>query len=262
MVGEGQIHQFVKALGGAAARRAMSKKSRVSSSGRRSANAPPPFFPVVTSFPGEDFKIDDAQFTQLEKAGNIKLSESQRAKLLTLADSWIDDFRVRHTARPKQFAERFGRMIAAFARAEEACQLNERVGSLDRHLLHWLIETPVKDANLFPDSLAALELQLESAREQAAALKDRLPPDPGRQRPFDDERRIIFLADIFQEAGGRPTAYVSEHVQVGSMADTPFRAFAQYFYALLPADDKRDPGGLDKALRLALKARRMSAMGH
>jgi hypothetical protein len=234
----------------------MPKKSRASSSGRRGASAPPPFFPVATSVPREEFKIDDVQFTQLEKSGNIKLSESQRAKLLTLAEFWIDDFRVRHTARPKQFAQRFDKMITAFAQAEEACQLNERVGSLDRHLFHWPIETPVKDANLFLDALAALEFQLKSAREKVVALKDRLPPDPGRQRPFDDERRIIFLADIFQEAGGKPKAYLSEYVQLGSMADTPFRAFAQYFYALLPAVDKRDPGGFDKALRLALKTRR------
>jgi hypothetical protein len=41
------------------------------------------------------------------------------------------------------------------------------------------------------------------------------------------------------------------------MADTPFRRFANQFYAMLAADDKRDPGGLDKALRLALNTRRM-----
>jgi hypothetical protein len=50
---------------------------------------------------------------------------------------------------------------------------------------------------------------------------------------------------------------LSEYSETGSMADTPFRSFAHRFYTMLPADDKRDPGGLDKALRLALKARRM-----
>ena len=88
------------------------------------------------------------------------------------------------------------------------------------------------------------------------ALQQCLPPDPGRQRPFDDERRLIFLADIFEEAGGKAVAYASEHVETGSMADTPFRNFAQLFYSLLPANDKRTCGGLDDALRDALATRR------
>jgi hypothetical protein len=213
--------------------------------------------PSVTSGSSEDFKIDDAQFARLEEAGNVKLSDQQRTSLITLGIFWIDDLRLRRTARPKQFSECFDKMIAAFSHAEEACRLNEKVGSLERHLLHWAMETPVKGANAFPITLAALEPQIKAVRETVVALKNSLPLDPGRQRPFDDERRIISLADIFEAAGGNPTAYLSEYSETGSMADTPFRSFAHRFYTMLPADDKRDPGGLDKALRLALKARRM-----
>ena len=235
----------------------MPKGSPGSSSGRRSTRTPPPLFPVVTGVPREDFIIDDAQFAPLEEVGDVKLSDQQRTRLITLGNFWIDDLRLRRTARPKQFSECFDKMIMAFTHAEEACRLNEEVGSLERHILHWAMEAPVKDANAFPITLAALELQLKTAREIAVALRKSLPPDPGRQRPFDDERRIIFLADIFEAAGGNPTAYLSEHSETGSMADTPFRRFAQRFYAMLAADDKRDPGGLDKALRLALNARRL-----
>jgi hypothetical protein len=226
-----------------------------SSSDHRYASTPSPFLPTVTGVSGEDFKIDDAQFEQLEKAGSVKLSDQQRVKLITLGSFWIDDLRLRRTARPKKFAERLDKMIAAFSGAEEACRLDEKVGSLERHLLHWAMDVSVKDANSLLNVLAALELQLKIASETLVVLKSSLPPDPGRQRPFDDERRIIFLANIFEAAGGKPTAYLSEHSETG-MANTPFRNFAQRFYAMLAAADKRDPGGLDKALLLALKGRR------
>ena len=235
----------------------MPKKSPDLSLGRRSISAPPQLFPVVTGIPSEDFKIEDDQFAQMEQAGDVKLLDQQRTSLLTLGNFWIDDLRLRRTARPKQFSECFDKMITAFTHAEEACRLNEKVGSVERHILHWAMEAPVKDANEFSITLAALEFQLKTVRETVAALKSTLPPDPGRQRPFDDERRIIFLADIFEEAGGNPTAYLSEHSETGSMADTAFRRFAHRFYAMLAADDKRDPGGLDKALRLALNTRRL-----
>jgi hypothetical protein len=211
---------------------------------------------VVTGVPSEDFKIDDTQFAQLERAGDVKLSKEQRAKLLTLADSWINDLLIRRTARPKQFRECFDKMITAFSRAEVACRLNENVGSLERHLLHWAMESSVKGAITFLTKLAALESQLQAAREIALALKDSLPPDPGRQRPFDDERRIIFLADIFEDVGGTAVAYAGGYYEEGSMTDTPFRRFARQFYSLLPAEDKRELGGLDEALRDALAVRR------
>jgi hypothetical protein len=143
-------------------------------------------------------------------------------------------------------------MEEAFLQAEKACDWDRQP---EYHLVHWAMDTPVKDANLFPVALAALQLQLKTMRETVLALKECLPADPGRQRPFDDERRIIFLADIFEEAGGKAVAYASEYEE-GSMANTPFRKFSRHYYSLLPAEDKRDPGGLDDALRDALATRR------
>lgn len=234
----------------------MQKTSPNSSSDRRRSKTPSLLTPVVTAVSGEDFKIDDSQFEQLEKAGNVKLSKQQKTSLITLGNFWIDDLRLRRTARPKQFSECLDKMISAFSGAEEACRLDEKVGSRERHLLHWAMEASVKNADKLPSALVALELQLMALRETLVALKNSLPLDPGRQRPFDDERRIIFLADIFEAAGGKATVYLSEYSETGRMADTPFRQFAQRFYAMLLADDKRDPGGLDKALLSARKARR------
>jgi hypothetical protein len=212
------------------------------------------FFPVAIGVPNEDFKFSDVQYEQLEKAGGVKFADQHRASLLTLANAWIDDLRLRRTARPKQFRECLEKMEKAFTRAEEACQWDPDHHGLEYHLVHWAMEAQVKDANVFPVALAALERQLQTVRETVIGLIQYLPRDPGRQRPFDDERRMIFLADIFEEAGGKAAAYLS--AITGNMAETAFRSFAQQFYFLLPAEDKRDPGGLDQALRLALIARR------
>jgi hypothetical protein len=219
----------------------------------RGASTPDVFFPVAVSVPSEDFKLSDVQYETLEVAGGVKFSEQLRASLLTLAIFWIDDLRLRRTARPKQFRECLERMETAFLRAEEACRWDH---GMAYHLVHWAMEAPVKNAEGFPVSLAALENQLQSVRETVVGLIQSLPEDPGRQRPFDDQRRIIFLADIFEQAGGKASVYSNQYVESGNVADTPFRRFAQQFYSVLPADDKRDPGGLDQALRLALIVRR------
>jgi hypothetical protein len=227
-----------------------------SPTGARPSATPPTFSPAVVRVPKEDFKFTDSQFTEMEKAGAVEFSEEQRADLLTLADFWINDLRLRRTARPKEFRECLDEMITAFLEAEQACNVNEEVGSIERHLLHWAMETPVQGAAMLFSTLGALEHQLRTTRETLIALKQYLPPDPGRQRPFDDERRIIFLADIFEAAGGKSVAYAGGYYEDGNMTDTPFRRFAQRFYSFLPADDKRVPGGLDEALRHALSVRR------
>jgi hypothetical protein len=231
-----------------------SKQKPLSSSEEyRSASTPPAFLPAAISVPAEDFKFTEVQYEQLEKAGGMKLADQQRANLLTLALFWIDDLRLRRTARPKQFREFLVKMENAFVRAEEACRWDH---GLAYHLVHWAMEAKVKGAEGFPVSLAALENQLQTVRQTVVALIQCLPQDPGRQRPFDDERRIIFLADIFEQAGGKASVYSNQYVDSGNVVDTPFRRFAQQFYSVLPADDKRDPGGLDQALRLGLIARR------
>lgn len=213
----------------------LSKEKPFSPEEPRSGSAPGVLFPVAVGVPSEDFKLTDAQYENLEKTGGIKLSEELRASLLTLAIFWIDDLRLRRTARPKQFRECLERMDNAFLRAEEACRWEH---GLEYHLVHWAMEALDKDAEGFPVTLAALENQLQTVRRTIAALMQCLPQDPGRQRAFDDERRIMFLADIFEQAGGKPTAYVA-HSKTGRMADTPFRKFAQLFYCLLPAEDKQ-----------------------
>lgn len=213
---------------------------------------PPPFTPVVVNVPAEDFKITEAQFAQLEEAGQIALSQKLRTNLTTLAEFWIGDLRIRLSPRPKQFRECLNTMESAFIQAEESCQWDHHP---QYHLVHWAMETSVAGADGFPVALAGLEQHLKAMREMVLALRECLPPDPGRQRPFNDKRRLFYLADIFEEAGGKATAYLSEYEAKGGMADTPFRKFAQHFYSLLPAGDKRDAGGLDEALRLAVMAR-------
>jgi hypothetical protein len=218
-----------------------------------SATTPPVLHPAAISVPNEDFKLAHCQFDELEKAGEVRLLEKQRKDLETLAVFWIDDLRLRRSARPKQFRECLEKMEKAFAQAEDASRWDR---APEYHLVHWAMQQPAHNSEGFPVALAALENQLQAVRATVAALLQCLPSDPGRQRPFDDEKRIIFLADIFEQAGGKAVAYAGGYYKEGSMADTPFRRFAHHFYSLLSADDKRDPGGLDDALRDGLAARR------
>jgi hypothetical protein len=230
-----------------------------SSADYRSKCTPPVFFPAVIGVPEEEFEFTDIQIAQLETAGQVKFPEKQRSELVTLAEFWIGDLRLRRTARPKQFRGCLEKMAEIFSKAEQTCRLNEIGGSLESHLLHWAMETPAPGAAMFPFKLAALERDIQIVRETVIGLLQCLPPDPGRQRPFDDERRLMYLADIFEKVGGKAVAYASSYSETSSMADTPFRRFAQRFYSILPAEDKRDPGGLDDALRDALAARRAQA---
>jgi hypothetical protein len=214
---------------------------------------PPPMAPVVLRVPSEDFTFSEAQYAELEEAGGVALSSEQKSRLLTLAIFWIGDLRIRLSPRPKAFRECLKKIISAFSDAEEASRWDD---PLRRHLLHWAMATDVEGAEALPGRLYGLEDNLKSAREFFAKLIQKLPPDPGRQRPFNDERRIIALADIFEAAGGKPVVYAAGYHEKGSMANTPFRRFAQLFYSVLPADDKRDPGGFDDALRDGLAVRR------
>lgn len=236
----------------------MPKRSR--SSRGIPPNCPPPVLqPVAVPVPSEEFQITDSQFAALEEAGGVTFLEKQRVDLLTLAIFWIDDLRLRKTARPKLFRECLEQIEKAFLQAEQASQWDQGVMY---HLVHWAMGTSVKGAQAFPVTLAGLEHQLQGLRETVIALKQFLPSDPGRQRPFDDERRLIYLADLFEAAGGKATAYLTAYAETGNVADTPFRNFAQLFYSLLPDDNgKRDRGGLDEALRRAVMARRAQRPG-
>jgi hypothetical protein len=205
--------------------------------------------------PKEDFSFTDAQFAHLEEVGLVKFSVEQRLALTTLAQSWIYDLQMRRSARPKQFRRILDKLEGSLSQAREACRLNDKVGTIERHLLHWAMEAPVEGAMTFPVAVMALENQIDTVLVTVRDLLKHLPDDPGQQRPFNDERRIIDLASIFEEAGGKAVAYWDE-AKTGGMAETSFRLFARQFYSLLPADDKRDLGGLDDALRDALATRR------
>jgi hypothetical protein len=219
--------------------------------GSATAKTPPPLSPVVLRVPRENFTFSEAQYAELQEAGGVSLSSEQRSRLLTLAIFWIDDLRIRLSPRPKVFRECLEKIITTLSSAEEASRWND---PLKRHILHWAMSTDVKDAYALPGRLYGLEDNLKSAREFLATLIQKLPRDPGRQRPFNDERRMLALADIFEAAGGKAAIYYRAYGE-GGIADTPFRRFAQHFYYLLPAEDKRDPGGLDEALRLAILTR-------
>jgi hypothetical protein len=108
----------------------VAKSSRGSSTSPHPDTTPPVFSPVVVPIPNEDFTITNSQFDQLEKAGDVKLSEQQRTNLATLANFWIDDLRIRRTARPKRFTECFDQMETAFLEAEEACRWDQAVKRL------------------------------------------------------------------------------------------------------------------------------------
>jgi hypothetical protein len=141
---------------------------------------PPPLYPLVMSALDDHFHLTAEQFAALEKAGNIKLSEKQRSRLDTLGEFWINDLRARSSARPKQFREAFKKMKKAFVEAEKECQWDQGV---KYHIVHWAMETPLKDGQMFPFELAALEQNLRRMRDRLAALEQYLPDDPGRQRP-------------------------------------------------------------------------------
>jgi hypothetical protein len=200
----------------------MARRSRSRAETPSANTTPPPFVPLVMRVPTEDFSISEAQFVQLEEAGQIKLGGEQRKKLQTLANFWITDLAGRRTPRPKVFRNCLDDIINASLQLERVCQWDEHPMY---HLIHWAMETNVNGAQAFPGILASAEQEARRAREMALALKKCLPPDPGRQRPFDDDRRIRHLSEIYEQAGGRATAYLSVYTETG-MADTPFRSFA------------------------------------
>jgi hypothetical protein len=212
--------------------------------------------------PKDDFRLTDAQVLELQRVGEVPLSDSVRRRLDTLASFWLSDLWARQSARPKEFRKRLDEIGRALTDALRAVSLSDigpnpsaRVSPVDRHLLHWAIEAPVSGASRFDFDLLALISQISSVLAVVTALKECLPADSGRSRRYGDEGRIKSLADIFEEAGGVATAYASEDASTG-FADTPFRRFAQRFYSFLPADHKRATGGLDNELRKVLPGRR------
>jgi len=112
-----------------------------SSPSKRSNRPPPVLHPAAVRVPSEGFKFTDSHFAALEQAGNVKLSETQRADLLTLAIFWIDDLRLRRSPRPKLFREYLDQIEGAFLQAEQACQWDE---GAKYHLMHWAMELKLR----------------------------------------------------------------------------------------------------------------------
>jgi hypothetical protein len=219
--------------------------------------------PLVIAVP--NFVLTDAQVVELQRVGGVTISPRVRRRLDTLGSIWLSDLLERQSARPAEFRKRLDEISQALTEAKKAIRLSDLidvgsdqpapVSALDRHLLLWAVEAPVLRASSFYDDLLTLADQLSSVIGVVSALKKCLPADPGRPRPYGDERRLMSLADVFEEAGGVATAYASEAAP-GGVANTRFRRFAQQFYSLLPADQKRTRAGLDDELRRALRGRR------
>lgn len=197
----------------------------------------------------------DDQIAALEKAGEVRLLGDHRRRVDTLARFWISDLGARLSARPGDFRKYLDKMATPLGKALKALKaqrLNEGDATeLERHLLHWILE---EDPGVLGD-LGTLEGHIELVLEKVAGLKRRLPGDPGKARPYEDERRLMELVDIFEAAGGIARVYNDTKDRI---SDTAFRRFAQEFYRLLPADDKRNRGGLDKVLLDVLQERSRS----
>jgi hypothetical protein len=221
----------------------------------RAPSSPPPFNPVVVrNAPAIRFNADD--LSKLESSGGVVLSPTVRRNLEALAEAWCLDELIRESARPKAFSALLNKTIRSLRLVAQAADLNpENTSETQLQLLNWIINSSVEGASVLNDQLQDLIEQITVITKTLDRLKQSLPPDSGRARRRDDERRIKQLADIFESAGGKARVYASEHAK-GGIADTPFRKFASIFYNSIPIARRRAPSGFDDALREALASRR------
>jgi len=204
---------------------------------------------------GLEFQLSDADFAELQVAGEITLAPELRQQLSNLAHFWVMRLRGLQSPRPKQFRRRLKLIENSLEKAYRALDLNRENALIwERHLFNWARNTNVEGAATFFEDTDELLLRMRRMAEVIARLERILPGDEGRRRPYDDERLFITLANIFELAGGTAAAYWTEYPS--GMADTPFRRFGQLFYKLLPIEPKRTPAGVDEALRDAIRSRR------
>jgi len=204
---------------------------------------------------GPEFELSDADFAQLQVAGGITLPPELRQQLSDLAHLWVMHLRGLQSPRPKQFRRRLKLIGNSLDKAYGALDLNrENASTWERHLFNWARNTNVDGAATFFEDTSELLVRIRRMTEVIASLKQVLPEDEGRRRPYEDQRLFITLANIFELAGGAAVAYWSEYPS--GMADKPFRRFAQLFYRMLPIEPKRTPAGVDEALRDAIRSRR------
>jgi len=213
--------------------------------------------PLVMAAPAE-FRISDETFAKLEHAGQVSLSGEVRQQLVDLGHFWQSQLLALQSPRPKQFRKRLELIGQTLEQARAALDLNrEGTTQWEYHLFNWAPNTGVEGAKDFFENVDELLKRMRAMIDLVSRLDRALPKDEGRRRPYDDERLLRILADLYEQIGGKAVAYRSEHSDDGGTAKTLFRAFAQAFYALLPVKSKRTKAGLDEALRTALRARRL-----
>jgi hypothetical protein len=222
---------------------------------------PTVLYPVVLSVPklptGHKV-LSDTNFRVLEQAGGIKLQAEARSGLENAAAAWISHDRMLQSPRPRQFEQRLKEMEGALELLIISLDLNRGDAPLlDHHLYTWLINNDFFIVDALSAGLIHNSRQLIDLLRQA---RKSLPTDPGRRRPMDDDRFVIYLAEQFEKSGGRARAYASAHTHSG-YGETPFRKFVHQFYKLLPLKSRRKPSGLDETILQALKYRRRARKG-
>jgi hypothetical protein len=199
------------------------------------------------------FELSDADFTELERAGGIKLSPELRERLQATGEFWTLQLAIVRSPRPKQVRESLKRIVKKLRQAHEALDLNRpEAPEWDGQLLYWLQTVSAEGEEPFFEDSSELLKRMERMIQRFERLVAALPKDAGRRRPYDDQRFLSDMTDIFGCAGGKPVAYWSEYSE--GMADTAFRRFVHAFYRLLPIEPKRTAAGLDEALRDALSS--------
>jgi hypothetical protein len=215
------------------------------------AKGPKVLWPLVLQ--GEPSpKLTDEQFTTLEKAGRISLTENARRALQRIADGWTAHDRALRSPRPAEFRVRLRSMRASLERASAKTDLlGPDAPALDQPLYHWLLDQGLPGTNDALNHLAGLAATIEFLK----AAEKSLPADSGSARPMDESRFIQYLADQFEACGGVAKAYATIHTDDG-YAKTKFRDFVHEYYRLLPLKSRRTRSGLDGIICDAVTNRR------
>src|SRR5262249_36229306 len=159
-----------------------------------------------------------------------------------IADGWVGHDLVLQSPRPREFRRRLRDMEKVLEHLVRSLDLHRGDASpLDRHLLHWLMNAGADDLQ---NNLVVLVQEGHKGIELLKHAQSALPSDKGQRRPMDEDRFIIYLAELFEASGGRATAYRAAHSDSG-YANTPFRRFIHEFYRMLPLASRRTQSGLD-----------------
>jgi len=219
------------------------------------AKQPAMLWPVVTRVsPHEaEWSLSDDNMDRLEEAACVQFTPEARRAIKAIAEGWVDHDRTLHRPRPGAFKKRFQMMAKVEPTSAELDLNREDAPSLDRHLFIWLLNADfeaARDLLRTSGAMAAQELV-----KSVQVVQNHLPPDPGRTRPMDEDRFIVYLADQFETTGIQATAYANQYTD-SHYGETQFRTFVHQLYAMLPLKKRRTQSGLDEAMIRALKDRR------